>query len=142
MYNVHCIMPYIQGYTHVWHTSQCSLGRPGQHEEQADNVGQEELVVAEADTVVDPGAVMVQARHAAVAGRTVLRAQGPANQAGGAEVPRLKPCRLTQLCYHLEEEEEEEEGGREGEREGGKGVTKQLIRTVERGYVAREKSVS
>ena len=74
-------------------------------------------MVAEADAVVDPGAVMVQARHAAVAGRTVLRAQGPTNQTGGAEVPGLKPCRLTQLCYHLEEEEGgggREGGGREG----------------------------
>ena len=52
------------------------LGSPCQHEEQADEVEEEYLVVPDADAVINPGAVMIEASHAAVARSTVLGAKG------------------------------------------------------------------
>ena len=47
-------------------TGQAGSDSPGEHEEQADEVDQEEFVVLEADAGVDPWAVVVEPGHAAV----------------------------------------------------------------------------
>ena len=62
----------------------------GREEEGAHKEGQEGVVVADSDAVVDPGAVMVEALHTHVADRTVPRTSGPDDQAVWAEIGRGK----------------------------------------------------
>ena len=60
-------------------TGDCSLGSPGEHEEEADKVEQKELVVSHSNAVVDPGTVVIKSSHASVTCHTVLGTKGTTN---------------------------------------------------------------
>ena len=78
-------------------------------------------MVPQPHTVVDPGAVVVEPRHAAIAGLAVLGAERSAGQARGAERLAAEEAALTQLRYGLRGGEGCEEGGGEGVRVPGEG---------------------
>lgn len=65
--------------------------------QQAGQVGDEGDVVVDADAVVHPRAVMVEASHATVARRAVLGAQRPQDEAGGAEAVEVGRTALAHL---------------------------------------------
>jgi hypothetical protein len=80
---------------------EASIQHESTHNQQHDQEEHEVAVVAKADAVVDPGAVVIKLSHAAVAGGAVLGADGTPDQARAAEPLRFKAVTLGQLNYHL-----------------------------------------